>query len=86
MTTPEVAHARLPADLRLTFLLGLAVALVPAVASADPVSTASCNGVFSVMHAHNQLRDDVAHIFKEIGDENGFPPGFIPKETAHPCP
>ena len=66
-------------------VVGLVLALLPAAASADPVSTASCNGVFSVTDAHNQLRDDVAHIFKEIGDENGFPPGFIPKDTPHPC-
>jgi hypothetical protein len=66
-------------------LAGLAIMFSPIQASADPVSAASCNGVFSVMDAHNQLRDDVAHIFKEIGDANGFPPGFIPKETPHPC-
>jgi hypothetical protein len=66
-------------------LAGLAILLGPVAASADPVSDASCNGVFSVMDAHDQLRDDVAHIFNEIGDANGFLPGFIPKETPHPC-
>ena len=66
-------------------LAGLAIMFGSTTASADPVSAASCNGVFSVIDAHNQLRDDVAHIFKEIADANGFPPGFIPKETPHPC-
>ena len=66
-------------------LVALAAMFTPAAASADPVSQASCNGVFSVMDAHNQLRDDVAHIFKEIADDQGFSPGMIPKETPHPC-
>ena len=66
-------------------LVALATMFTPATASADPVSQASCNGVFSVIDAHNQLRDDVAHIFKEIADDQGFPPGVIPRETPHPC-
>ena len=66
-------------------LAGSMMLAFPTGASADPVSQASCNGVFSVMDARNQNRDDVAHIFKEIADDQGFPPGFIPAQTPHPC-
>ncbi len=61
------------------------VTLFPTAASADPVSQASCVGVYSVIDAKVQNRDDVAHIFKEIADEQGFPPGEILVETPHPC-
>lgn len=63
---------------------GCIVAAAPA-ASADPVQQASCVGVYSVIDAKGQNRDDVAHIFKEIADDQGFAPGFILVETPRPC-
>lgn len=66
-------------------LCGWLVAAPATSASADPVDQASCVGVYSVSDAKGQNRDDVAHIFKEIADDQGFPPGFLLVDTPHPC-